>query len=91
MGLLDTSLQIGRSAIMAHSLAIDVTGNNIANAATEGYARRAADLRSLPGIKTSEGPYLGLGVRAAAIRRLCPSRVTCNNRTSAGCRNFFHE
>ena len=34
MGLLDTSLQIGRSAIMANSLAMDVVGNNIANAAT---------------------------------------------------------
>lgn len=70
MGLLDTSLQIGRSAIMAHSLAMDVVGNNLANAATEGYARQAVDLRSAPGVKTTEGPYLGLGVNADSIRRL---------------------
>ena len=55
---------------MAHSLALDVTGNNIANAATEGYARQVVDLRSAVGIKTMEGPYLGLGVRADAIRRV---------------------
>jgi flagellar hook-associated protein 1 FlgK len=70
MGLLDTSLQIGRSAIMAHSLALDVTGNNIANSTTEGYARRAVDLRSMRGIRTTQGPYLGLGVEAASILRL---------------------
>lgn len=70
MGLLNTSLQIGRSALMAHSLALDVTGNNIANAATQGYARQVVDLRSAIGIKTLEGPYLGLGVSADAIRRV---------------------
>jgi flagellar hook-associated protein 1 len=70
MGLIDTSLQIGRSSIMAHQLAMDVVGNNLANAATEGYARQAVDLRSSLGIKTAEGPYLGLGVNAESIQRL---------------------
>jgi len=70
MGLINTSLQIGKSGIMAHALALDVTGNNIANAATEGYVRQAVDLKSAIGIKTRQGPYLGLGVDAEAIRRL---------------------
>lgn len=70
MGLLDTSLQIGRSSIMAHQLAMNIVGNNLANASTEGYARQAVDLRSSLGIKTTEGPYLGLGVHAASIQRL---------------------
>jgi len=70
VGLLNTSLQIGKSAIMAHSLAMDVVGNNIANAGTDGYARRAVDLHSIRGIKTPQGPYLGLGVNADSIRRL---------------------
>jgi len=70
MGLLDTSLQIGRSSIMAHQLAMDVVGNNLANASTEGYARQTTDLRSAIGIRTMEGPYLGLGVNAESIQRL---------------------
>ncbi len=70
MGLLDTSLQIGRSAIMAQSLAMDVVGNNIANASTEGYARQLADLKSATGVRTPQGPYLGLGVNAESIRRI---------------------
>ena len=70
MGLLNTSLQIGKSAIMAHNLAMDVVGNNIANAGTNGYARRAVELHSVRGVKTPQGPYLGLGVNADSIRRL---------------------
>lgn len=70
MGLLDTSLQIGRSAIMANSLAMDVVGNNIANAGTEGYARQVVDLRSVRGIPTGSGAYLGMGVNADRIRRV---------------------
>jgi len=70
MGLLDTSLSIGRSGIMAHSLAMDVVGNNIANSGTEAYARQVVDLRSALGVKTTQGPYLGLGVNADRIRRI---------------------
>jgi len=70
MGLIDTSLQIGKSALLSHSLAMDVVGNNIANATTEGYARQVVDLRSAQGVRTSEGPYLGLGVNAESIRRI---------------------
>jgi flagellar hook-associated protein 1 FlgK len=70
MGLLDTSLQIGKSAIMAHSLAIDVTGNNIANADTKGYARQVVDLQSAQGVQVQPGTYLGLGVNADSIQRV---------------------
>jgi flagellar hook-associated protein 1 FlgK len=72
LGLLDTSLQIGRSAIQANSLAMDVVGNNIANAATEGYARRQADLRSIRGVRV-DGLYQGLGVSAERILRISDS------------------
>jgi len=70
MGLIDTSLQIGRSALLSHSLAMDVTGNNMANAATAGYARQVVDLQSALGVRTREGAYLGLGVEAERIRRI---------------------
>ena len=55
MGFIDTSLSIGKSALMAQSLAMDVVGNNIANASTEGYARQVVDLRSARGVRSSEG------------------------------------
>jgi flagellar hook-associated protein 1 FlgK len=70
MGLIDTSLQIGRSALLSQSLAMDVVGNNIANATTEGYARQVVDLRSAQGVRTPEGAYLGPGVNAENIRRI---------------------
>ena len=70
MGLINSSLQIGRSSIMAHNLALDVTGNNIANAGTEGYARQVVEMESVRGAKTVQGPIVGLGVSAASIQRV---------------------
>jgi len=70
VGLIDTSLQIGKSALLAQSLAMDVVGNNIANAGTDGYARQVADLRTARGIRSTEGLYLGLGVHPESIRRI---------------------
>ena len=41
---LNGALQIGRSAIVASQAAMQVAGNNMANAATEGYHRRTVHL-----------------------------------------------
>ena len=65
---LSTALQIGRSALSASQLAIQVTGNNVANAATPGYSRQVLTLGP-----TQEGRYggslVGRGVDVLGVRR----------------------
>ena len=62
-------LNIGRVALLAQQQAIDVTGNNIANANTAGYSRQRVALETAPTIDTLIGP-VGTGVTAAAVERI---------------------
>lgn len=55
------SLDIGRRALVAHQIAIATAGQNLANAATAGYARQRAELAPI-------GPYRG--VEVTTIRRV---------------------
>jgi flagellar hook-associated protein 1 len=67
MGL-TSSLQIGNSALNAAQLAIQVTGNNLANAATPGYSRQIAFME--PNRPDGGGRFqVGTGVRVSGIRR----------------------
>ena len=47
MGSTFSSLEIARSAVIASQIALDVTGQNIANVNTEDYTRQSADLVSV--------------------------------------------
>ena len=49
MSSFGSSLNIGTSAIHAAQRGLDVTGQNIANAATPGYTRQRVDLESIGG------------------------------------------
>src|SRR4051812_42076502 len=65
---LSASLQIGTSALNAAQLAIQVAGNNLANAATAGYSRQVALL--LPTRANNFGRLsIGTGVQVSDIRR----------------------
>src|SRR5438105_3512327 len=65
---LSGALQIGNSALSASQLAIQVAGNNLANAATPGYARQIAFLS--PSRSDSAGRIsVGTGVRITDVRR----------------------
>ncbi len=67
MGL-TSSLAIGRSALNASQVAIQVTGNNFANASTPGYSRQVVSL--IPSGEQSYGNYfLGRGVGVNGILR----------------------
>lgn len=67
MGL-TSSLQIGRSALTASQVALQVTGNNFANASTPGYSRQIVNLA--PYIDGRQGGYfLGRGVGVTGINR----------------------
>jgi flagellar hook-associated protein 1 FlgK len=65
---LSSAFQIGRSALAASQLGIQVTGNNVANAATPGYSRQVLSLGP-----TQEGRFgnslVGRGVDVLGVRR----------------------
>ncbi len=69
MATLGATLNIGTRALYAHQQAINVTGNNIANANTEGYSRQRAVLQTAPTIDMPIGPE-GTGVTAKSIQRI---------------------
>src|ERR1043166_7200447 len=67
MGL-SSSLAIGRSALNASQVAMQVTGNNFANASTPGYSRQIVSF--VPGGDQNGGSYfLGRGVNINGVRR----------------------
>ena len=67
MGL-TSSLQIGRSALTASQIALQVTGNNLANAATPGYSRQVATLAPMRDAR-SGALFLGRGVTVLDVNR----------------------
>lgn len=65
---LTSSMQIARSALITSQLGIQVTSQNMANAATPGYTRQIAMLQALRGRQTD--PYnIGQGVAVSEVRR----------------------
>lgn len=67
MGL-TSALQLGRSALNASALAIEVTGNNFANAATRGYSRQTIALMPSTGSRYGNA-FVGRGVQIQGIHR----------------------
>lgn len=68
MGL-TSAINIGRTALSASQLGIQVAGNNLANAATPGYSRQLLSLTPMRGDGTSVGGSVGLGVQVLDVRR----------------------
>lgn len=62
------TLHIGRSALVASQIGVQVTGNNIANVSTPGYSRHVARLSALAG--QGDGRlYVGRGVQVSDVQR----------------------
>lgn len=68
MGL-TSSLFIGQSALAASQLALQVTGNNIANVGSAGYSRQTVNLSPTRGSQFSSTVFVGRGVSVADVRR----------------------
>lgn len=66
---LTTALQIGRSALTASQLGLQVTGNNMANVSTPGYSRQIVGLAPVAGQTTGIGGGSGRGVYVSGINR----------------------
>lgn len=66
---LGAAFQVGRSALAASQLAIQVAGDNLANVATPGFNRRVATFAPVPGAGGALGVSAGGGVSLADISR----------------------
>lgn len=63
------SLLIGQSALTASQIALQVAGNNIANASTPGFTRQVAHLSTVRGRQVNTGTFVGRGVQVAGVNR----------------------
>jgi flagellar hook-associated protein 1 FlgK len=70
-------LQTSLRGLLAQQRALDTTGHNIANAATQGYSRQEAVMAAAPalvipagGIQSGAGAHLGAGVDVQDYRRV---------------------
>jgi len=69
MGSILGVMNIAKSALLANQTALQVTGQNIANVSTPGYSRQVVGLEAETPVSSRPG-QLGMGVRAADIRRM---------------------
>ncbi len=69
MGLLNGSLQIGRSALLSQQSMMQIIGNNIANAGNSDYTRQTGRLSPVSGSTLPEGFDPGAGVQVTAVER----------------------
>ncbi|NQT34045.1 flagellar hook-associated protein FlgK [bacterium] len=59
MPTINSTLSLGKRALLAHQGAMGLGADNVANVNTPGYARKIADLRSAPGIRNALGAFGG--------------------------------
>jgi flagellar hook-associated protein 1 FlgK len=76
---LTSSLLIGRTALNASQAAIQVTGNNMANAATPGYHRQRVEMGPLRGQRQGLS-FAGRGVEITRISRAIDPALTARFR-----------
>lgn len=81
---LNGALQVGRSALAASQAAIQVAGNNMANAATEGFHRRTISLSPERDELVGRNSLVGQGVRLQQIRREVDTALQARLRDALG-------
>lgn len=79
---LTSSFIIGRTALNASQLAIQVAGDNLANAATRGYHRRVASMSPMSGSVGADGLYRGRGVSVSSISRAMDTAIQARLRSA---------
>jgi flagellar hook-associated protein 1 FlgK len=68
MSLLNT-LHVGRTGLKVASYGVEVTGQNVTNASTEGYVRRRLVTQTRVPHRRGDGVFKGQGVQVGAIAR----------------------
>lgn len=81
MGL-SGALDIGQSGIRTAQAALQVTGNNLANASTPGYHRETAALSPTVDQQIQQGIYLGTGVQIDQVQRQINQALESRLRTA---------
>ncbi len=79
---LNGALQIGRSALEVNQAALQIVGNNLANAATPGYTREIPNIAPGQAIEMNVGQFIGLGVKLEAIVRATDEALNARLRSS---------
>lgn len=79
---LSAAFNIGRSALAAGQIGLQVAGNNMANAATAGYSRQIARLSPLRSNNTANGLGIGAGVQVSAIQRQVDAAIEARLRSA---------
>jgi flagellar hook-associated protein 1 FlgK len=81
MSLLGT-LQVGKSALAVQQAALQVTGNNIANAGNADYTRQVATLAPSRDQQIQPGMFVGTGVDLTGIKRQIDEALNARLRSS---------
>ncbi len=81
------ALQIGQSAILASQTAIQVAGNNMANASTPGYHRQVARLSPSRPEYIGRGGFIGTGVQLQRILRTVDTALQGRTRAAISDQN----
>ncbi len=77
-----SSLQIGRTGLLASQTAIETTGNNLANLATPGYKVQRVNLEPVGERRLRGGDSVGQGVQVASITRQVSEAIESRLRSS---------
>jgi flagellar hook-associated protein 1 FlgK len=87
------SISVALSALQAHRRAMDVAGNNVANANTDGYTRQRAHLSPLPAPGApslfSTSRLTGSGVTVTSVDRLNDAFLDARVRTELGASGYL--
>lgn len=84
MGLLNSSLQIGRNAILAYQGALQTIGSNVSSAGSPDYTRLAPQLDPIPGMIVGNGLQPGAGAALTDIRRYIDDALEDRLRLATG-------
>jgi len=81
-------LNIGISGLRVHQTSLTVTGNNIANVATEGYSRQDATIISNSSQNVG-GNWIGSGARVDSVQRIYDEFLVSQLQKDSANFNFF--
>lgn len=85
-------IEMGKRSLVAHTQAMNVTGQNLNNLNTEGYSRQKIELQTfsplyIPGLSRENTPgQIGQGVEVATVRRIRDQLV--DNRIISSSKDF---
>ncbi len=86
MGLLNSSLQIGRSALLSYESALQTIGNNVGNVGNADYTRLVPQLDPIQGVPIAGGLQPGAGVALTGIQRNLDEALEARLRLAIGVR-----